>query len=81
MAWMSMLQWPAMVITIIAAWLVGSRRAARRTWGFWSFLLSNALWVAWGLHDHAFALVMLQAVLAVTNVRGMVKNNGAAGAG
>ena len=41
------LQWPAMVLTLAAAWLVGSTRKARRTVGFWVFLASNALWIAW----------------------------------
>ena len=28
------LQWPAMAVTLIAAWLVGGQSARRRTWGF-----------------------------------------------
>jgi hypothetical protein len=42
--------------------------------GFYAFLLSNALWIAWGFHDRAFALVALQIGLAVLNVRGAAKN-------
>lgn len=69
-----LLQWPAMVITVIAAWLVGSRSPRKRAVGFWCFLASNALWVVWGLHDRAYALVALQVFLAVSNVRGVYKN-------
>jgi len=69
-----LLQWPAMVATIAGAWLVASRTARRRAVGFWIFLLSNVLWVAWGLHDHAYALVGLQFFLAALNVRGVRKN-------
>ena len=69
-----LLQWPAMVITVIAAWLVGSRAAHKRAVGFWCFLASNALWVVWGLHDHAYALVALQFFLAASNARGIYKN-------
>jgi uncharacterized membrane protein YhiD involved in acid resistance len=36
-------------------------------------MASNALWVAWGLHSVAPALVALQLCLAVMNVRGMLK--------
>ena len=70
-----MLQWPAMVVTVVAAWLVGSERKRRRGWGFWLFLLSNVLWVAWGLHDKAYALITLQLCLAAMNIRGALKND------
>ena len=73
-----LLQWPAMIASVLAAWLVASSREARRNWGFWCFLLSNALWIAWGWHDRAWALVVLQVCLAALNVRG-VRNNEAGG--
>ena len=63
-----------MLVTVISAWLVGSRRARKRTWGFWLFLFSNALWIAWGWHDGAYALIALQLALAVINIRGAAKN-------
>ncbi len=72
-AW-GLLQWPAMLVTVLAAWLVGSTRESRRNAGFWWFLASNALWISWGIHDHAWALISLQVFLAATNVRGMAKN-------
>jgi hypothetical protein len=71
---LDLLQWPAMVITVIAAWLVASRAASKRAVGFWCFLASNVLWVVWGLHDHAYALVGLQFFLAALNARGIYKN-------
>jgi len=67
------LQWPAMLVTIAASWLVGSTHAGRRRAGFWVFLLSNALWIAWGWHAQAYALVSLQVALALMNARGMTK--------
>jgi len=67
MAWM---QWPAMAVTVAATWLVASRQARRRRLGFWLFLLSNALWVLWGVQASAWGLIALQACLAVMNVRG-----------
>jgi uncharacterized MAPEG superfamily protein len=54
------IQWPAMVVTVIAAWMVGSQKKFKRNWGFWLFLLSNVLWIVWGLHDRAYALIFLQ---------------------
>ena len=67
------LQWPAMVASVVAAWLVASTHASRRHIGFWVFLASNALWVAWGWHTQAWALVTLQGILAAMNVRGVKK--------
>lgn len=63
-----------MAVTVFAAWLVGSRHHGRRKVGFWCFLASNVLWVAWGLYDEAYALIALQMCLAATNVRGAFKN-------
>ena len=71
--WIDLLQWPAMVLTIVASWLVGSTHHRRRCRGFWIFLASNASWVAWGWHSGASALVVLQAGLAAMNVRGLTK--------
>lgn len=42
---LNLLQWPAMVVKLAAAWLLASRSAPRREAGFWVFLLSNALWI------------------------------------
>ena len=68
------LQWPAMAVTLLAAWLVGSQSKRRRAIGFWCFVLSNALWVAWGWHDGAWALIALQVGLFALNLRGARKN-------
>ena len=72
---LNFLQWPAMVATVVAAWLVGSRRRRHREAGFWCFLLSNVLWIMWGIHDHAYALIALQVALAILNLRGAHKND------
>lgn len=72
--WFAWLQWPAMVASILAAWLVASTHAGRRKTGFWVFLASNVLWIGWGLHGEAPALIALQVVLGLMNVRGVRKN-------
>jgi hypothetical protein len=74
MNWINAVQWPAMAVTLLAAWLIGTERKFKRNWGFWVFLLSNVLWILWGLHDHAYALIFLQVCLAFLNVRGVVKS-------
>ena len=63
-----------MAVTVWAAWLVASQRKHKRNWGFWLFLLSNGLWIAWGLSDRAYALIVLQVCLAFMNIRGAAKN-------
>jgi hypothetical protein len=75
---LELLQWPAMAASLAAAWLVASTHKHRRKTGFWVFLLSNALWVAWGWHDDAYALIALQLGLAVMNIRGVLKARPAA---
>ena len=78
MDWVDLIQWPAMVVTVLAAWLVASSLKRRRLLGFWIFLLSNGLWIAWGLHSRAWALVFLQLCLAAMNIRGAKKAEPAA---
>lgn len=75
--WLDWMQWPAMLATVLAAWLVGSDREGRRSVGFWVFLASNGLWVLWGLHDGAMALIALQIALAALNIRGVLKTEAA----
>ncbi|WP_312514249.1 hypothetical protein [Massilia sp.] len=68
------LQWPAMLVTLFAAYLIGSKRAKRRVFGFTMFILSNILWIIWGWHDGAWALITLQLALMAMNIRGIFKN-------
>ena len=72
---LDLLQWPAMAVTVAAAYLVASSQERRRSIGFWLFLASNLLWVAWGWHTRAYALIVLQFCLAAMNVRGAMKND------
>ena len=70
---LDLIQWPALAVTVAAAWLVASTQKRKRFVGFWLFLLSNVLWVAWGLHTDAYALIVLQVCLAAMNIRGAMK--------
>jgi drug/metabolite transporter (DMT)-like permease len=63
-----------MVVTVLAAWLIGSQRPGRRMIGFIFFSLSNVLWVIWGVHAAAYALIVLQICLFLMNLRGLRKN-------
>ena len=75
MTLLDLTQWPAMLITISAAWFVASTHRHRRRIGFWLYLLSNVLWAVWGVHTNAYALIVLQICLAVMNIRGERKTH------
>jgi hypothetical protein len=74
MDYLDLIQWPAMVASVVAAWLVGAQSKGRRKSGFWWFLASNVLWIAWGWHTRAWALIALQFALVTLNIRGARKN-------
>lgn len=74
MEYVDLVQWPAMVITVTSAWFIGSQRAHRRMIAFWGFILSNVLWVIWGLNADAYALIVLECVLLGMNARGFRNN-------
>jgi hypothetical protein len=71
---LDLLQWPAMAVSLYAAFLIGSKKAGKRIFGFWMFILSNVLWIIWGVHDEAWALIALQVALMAMNFRGIYKN-------
>lgn len=77
MDWLNLVQWPAMVVTIGAAWMAASDQRRRRRIGFWLFLLSNVLWIVWGWYAAAWALIVLQLALAAMNLRGAHNNEAA----
>ena len=72
---MSLLQWPAMVVNILSVWLLTSQSKRKRHVGFWLSLVSNGLWIAWGLHVQACAVLVLQIALAAINFRGVRKTD------
>ena len=67
---LNLLQWPAMATTLLSAWLVASQSKQKRGLGFWIFIVSNILWVFWGWHDGAYALIAMQFGLLLLNIRG-----------
>lgn len=77
--WIDAVQWPAMLASVAAAWLVASSSEGRRNAGFWVFLGSNVLWVAWGIYTGGWALVTLQVALAAMNIRGLAKTEASGG--
>ena len=74
MDWLDLMQWPAMIVTLLAAWAVGSTQRRRRVVGFWLFIVSNVLWIVWGVDQRAWALILLQIGLFLMNLRGAHKN-------
>lgn len=71
LSYLQFVQWPAMVVTLLAAWLMTFRNARRRLWAFRLFVLSNVLWIVWGLASDAYSLVLLQVGLFLINFKGV----------
>ena len=75
MDYLSLLQWPAMLVNILSVWLLTFQNNRMRHAGFLLSLLSNILWIIWGWHAQAFAVITLQFALAALNVRGVRKTD------
>ncbi|HET7060907.1 MAG TPA: hypothetical protein VFI43_01875 [Nitrosospira sp.] len=71
----SLLQWPAMAVNVLSVWLLTSQARRTRHVGFSLSLISNVLWIIWGLHIQAFAVLVLQVALAALNIRGVRKTD------
>lgn len=72
---LALLEWPAMAITLAAAWWMGSQRAERRILAFSLLIVGNLLWIGWGWGESAWALIALNVGLLGLNVRGIAKND------
>ena len=79
MDYLDLIQWPAMAITLLASWRVAANGKGERNSGFWIFLVSNVLWIIWGVKSSAWALVVLQLGLMAMNIRGTLKTDKPAG--
>ncbi len=66
--------WLAVVTGITGAWLVTSRDARRRYWGFVGFLLSNLCWVLWGSLTSTWSVTTVQTVFLLSSLHGMRNN-------
>jgi len=73
MRWIDALQWPAMG-HYCPGWACSLSEKIQAELGILAFPPGNVLWIAWGLHDRAYALIFLQVCLAFLNIRGTVKN-------
>lgn len=62
-----------MTVNILSVWLLTAETKGKRHLGFMLSLVSNVLWVTWGWHAQAFAVIGLQVALATLNVRGVRK--------
>ena len=72
--WLAYLEWPAMAVSLVAAWLIASKNPHKRVWAFVMLIVGNLMWIAWGWGDSAWALIALNIGLMALNVRGIVKN-------
>ncbi len=68
------LEWPAMLISLAAAWWLGSKKPEKRIFAFGLLIVGNLMWIAWGWTDGAWALIALNVGLMALNVRAIMKN-------
>lgn len=68
------LEWPAMVISLAAAWWLGSKKPEKRIIAFSLLIVGNLMWIAWGWGDEAWALIALNVGLMALNIRAIIKN-------
>lgn len=68
------LEWPAMLVSLVAAYWMGSKKADKRVVAFWMLTVGNVMWIAWGWGEGAWALIALNVGLMALNVRGIMKN-------
>jgi hypothetical protein len=70
----ALLEWPAMAISLAAAWWMGSTKAKKRIVAFVLLIIGNLMWIAWGWGEGAWALIALNVGLMGLNVRAIMKN-------
>lgn len=70
----ALLEWPAMLISLAAAWWMGSTKAKKRIVAFVLLIVGNLMWIAWGWGEGAWALIALNVGLMGLNVRAIMKN-------
>ncbi len=71
---LEMLQWPAAVIALAGAWMVGARTPRGRQIGFVCFLIANLMWCCVAIATGVWALLVMQAAFIVTSARGVISN-------
>ncbi len=77
MDFLALLEWPAMAISLAAAWWMGSRKPGKRIAAFCMLIVGNLMWIGWGWGEDARALIALNLGLLALNVRGILKNEDA----
>lgn len=68
---MAFLEWLASAFGIAGAGLLALNNPAISGYGFVAFLLSNALWIKWGLSKRAFGFLTMQTGFTITSALGI----------
>lgn len=70
MQYIDALQWIGCFFGVLGAGLLALNNS-RSGWGFVAFLISNFIWIAYGILTHAAGLVVMQIAFTVTSVIGI----------
>lgn len=68
-----LIEWVAAAFGILGAGLLAINQPTISGYGFVAFLLSNALWIGWGLRQRAYGLLTMQAGFTITSVLGIYR--------
>jgi hypothetical protein len=63
------LDWLAMVLSLLAVWLLGNKNR----WGFASFVLANLTWLAVGSIAGSYGIVVGNIAFLIMNTRGFFR--------
>ena len=70
--WVNALEWAGCVVGLLGACLVAMNNRLSG-WGFVAFLVSNVLWIAFGVATGATGLVVMQAGFTATSLLGVYR--------
>lgn len=68
---MKAIEWLASLIGLLGALLLALHNEISG-WGFVAFLLSNILWIVWGVRKRAHGLLTMQIGFTVTSLMGII---------
>ncbi len=70
--WVNALEWAGCATGLLGAWLLALNNRLSG-WGFAAFLVSNVLWIAFGVATGAAGLVVMQVGFTATSLLGMYR--------
>lgn len=68
----SSIEWAACLAGLLGAGLLAMNDSNISRWGFVAFLVSNLLWIIYGLDHKAYSLIVMQVGFTITSTVGII---------